>query len=540
MRRIILYVALGFLTFSLWTEWQKMQHPKVAAPAVVAEQPSSNDLAAAAANSIAKPVEGRQPLSQAADLITLENDVVRLQVDPLGGHIVAVHLKQYPERLGQAKRVQLLSSSPNAQYLAQSGVISSESPELSKGAVRRYQLISKSTRLQPGQKTLTVAFKWRNPVGVSVVKRFVLTRGQYAIRVSHQIVNHSEQPWLGHLYVQLQKEGVAIKRGLRFHTYTGPAIYTPEKPYQKYAYAKLKKEELNRNIVGGWLAVQQRYFLVSWIPEHQDNNHYYGRLSADHNHLMLGAVGPGLTLKPGEEKTVTATLYAGPERVALLKPLAPGLELTVDYGWLWMVSSLIFSVMAALHRWLGNWGWSIVLVTVLIKALFYKLSARSIRSMAKMRALQPKLERLRTRHGDDKQKLSQATMALYRDEGVNPLGGCLPIIIQIPVFIALYYVLIESVELRQSPFIFWIQDLSVKDPLYVLPILMGLSMFFQQKLNPAPADPAQAKVMMLLPVIFTVMFISFPSGLVLYWLVNNCLTLLQQWWVTRRIQHSQR
>jgi YidC/Oxa1 family membrane protein insertase len=297
----------------------------------------------------------------------------------------------------------------------------------------------------------------------------------------------------------------------------------------------MEEKNLNTFVEGGWLAVQQRYFITAWIPEKKQQNHYYSKVGPN-NLFTIGSIGSTLHVRPGKTANIYSTLYLGPEIASDLKPLAKGLDLTIDYGWLFIFSNAIFWLMSKIYSVVGNWGWSIILVTLLIKSAFYKLSESSFRSMAKMRKLQPRMEALKTQYGNDKQKLSQETMKLYKTEKANPLGGCLPMIVQIPVFIALYYVLIESVQLRQAPFMFWIQDLSTKDPYYILPVLMGLSMFLQQKLSPAPTDPTHAKAMMALPVVFSLFLMNFPSGLVLYWLVNNCLQVLQQWYITRRIE----
>jgi len=294
----------------------------------------------------------------------------------------------------------------------------------------------------------------------------------------------------------------------------------------------MSKANLQVDATGGWIAMQEHYFLTAWIPKADVKNVFYTR--SMNNDYTIGAVSLPIQLNPGQNTTLGAKLYIGPEDTKTLAGLAPGLDMTVDYGFFWFVSDPLFKIMSAINQVLGNWGWTIVLMTLLIKAIFYRLSARSYRSMAGMRKLQPKLLALKERYGDDKAKLSQATMELYRQEKVNPLGGCLPILVQIPVFIGLYWVLLESVELRQAPFIFWIRDLSVMDPYHVLPLIMGGTMFVQQKLNPAPPDPVQAKLMMFLPLLFTALFWSFPAGLVLYWIVNNTLSILQQWYITRK------
>jgi YidC/Oxa1 family membrane protein insertase len=318
-------------------------------------------------------------------------------------------------------------------------------------------------------------------------------------------------------------------------SFTGSSFGQPGKHrYKKVSFDDMKKQNLDVDANGGWVAMQQHYFLTAWVPNQKSLNRLYTQ--SNHEKFTIGSVSEQYTLEPQQSLNLSSQLYVGPEDTAVLKKLAPGLDLTVDYGWLWFLSDALFSIMKAIESVIGNWGWSIIFITILIKLMFYRLSASSYRSMANMRRLQPKLEQLKQRFGDDKAKFSQATMELYRQEKVNPLGGCLPILIQIPVFIALYWVLVESVELRHAPFMLWIHDLSASDPYHVLPLVMGLTLFIQQKLNPTPPDPAQAKVMMMMPVFMTILFWGFPAGLVLYWIVNNTLSILQQWWITKKFK----
>ncbi len=334
---------------------------------------------------------------------------------------------------------------------------------------------------------------------------------------------------------QLLRSSPQEDKSSMFHigSYIGASYSNPaHHRYQKVPFKDMTKANLNVDAQGGWIAMQQHYFVTAWIPNSESRSKFYTRAVDDD--YTIGAVSQPMVVEPATQKEIDSKLYVGPEITGALKEIAPGLDLTVDYGWLWFLSSLLFSLMKVINSFVGNWGWSIVLVTMLIKLAFYRLSATSYKSMAGMRKLQPKLLALRERYGDDKAKMSQATMELYRQEKVNPLGGCLPIIIQIPVFIALYWVLLESVELRQAPFILWIKDLAVADPYHVLPIIMGGTRLIQQHLNPAPPDPMQAKVMMFLPIFFTALFWNFPAGLVLYWIVNNTLSILQQWYITRK------
>lgn len=318
-------------------------------------------------------------------------------------------------------------------------------------------------------------------------------------------------------------------------TYLGAALWTASEPYKKVSMKDIDKGSLKENVSGGWVAWLQHYFVTAWIPAKSDNNVVQTRKDSQGNYI-IGYTGPAISVPAGGKVETSAMLYAGPKIQSKLKELSPGLELTVDYGFLWFIAQPIFWLLQHIHSLLGNWGWSIIVLTMLIKGLFFPLSAASYRSMARMRAVAPKLAALKERFGDDRQKMSQAMMELYKKEKINPLGGCLPILVQMPVFLALYWVLLESVEMRQAPWMLWITDLSIKDPFFILPIIMGATMFIQQRLNPTPPDPMQAKVMKMMPIIFTFFFLWFPAGLVLYWVVNNCLSIAQQWYITRSIE----
>ena len=465
-------------------------------------------------------------------LVHVKTDVLDVIIDRKGGNIVGAKLLKYLEEYEGSEPVQILDDSPDNIYVAQSGLLGKFGPDTQEG-----QAVFKAPRqdyvMSEGQNDLSVDLSWKKN-GVNITKIFRFNRGKYDFAVDYAIDNQSSKEWKGNFYAQIRrhKEGKKGKFGL--NTYQGPAISSPAKPYEKIRYKKMDKQDLSRSIEGGWVASQQRYFVTAWVPNQKQTNHYFSRADGK-GVYTLGFVGPELKVAPGTKATEGGKFYVGPELEENLKPLAPHLELTIDYGWLWMVSSAIFWVMSKIYSVIGNWGWSIILVTLLIKLAFYKLSATSYRSMAKMRDLQPRLELLKQRYGKDKQKMSKATMELYRTEKVNPLGGCLPMLIQIPVFIALYYVLIESIHLRHAPFVLWIHDLSSKDPYYILPVLMGVSMFLQQLLNPPPPDPMQAKLMKYgMPIFFTVFFMQFPSGLVLYWLANNCLSILQQWYIMKK------
>lgn len=540
-QRVVLYSALMFVVLSLWNAWQKDYPPaKAAAP----QAQTQNYVATPSALSQSGPSASQPaPASTApetkratsANLIEVKTDVLKVSIDPQGGNIVKAVLPHYPESVDQPNSpIVLLDDSENKLYVAQSGLLSATGPDTQQGQAL-LAAEKNSYELAPNENTLKVPLRWRNAQGVDVVKTFIFKRNDYSIGINYQIVNHSAQSWSGQLYTQLvQKKPPSTNGGLfNISSYTGGAVSTPSKRYQKVSFDQMAKQDLNQTTQNGWMAMQQHYFLSAWVPNPSESFNYYTH-AMNGDVYVLGAVGPQITIAPNQTATTAATLYAGPELMDQLRSLAPGLDLTIDYGWLWFISIAIFWLLKQIHQIVGNWGWAIVLVTVFIKLCFYKLSASSYKSMAGMRKMQPKIEALKERYAQDKQKLSQAMMELYKKEKINPLGGCLPILVQIPVFIALYWVLLESVELRQAPFILWIKDLSVKDPYHILPGIMGVTMFLQQKLSPAPADPVQAKVMLAMPIVMTALFWNFPAGLVLYWAVNNTLSIAQQWYVMKK------
>lgn len=549
-KRILLYIALIFVIFSLWQAWQQDYNAApVEAQAQTAAEIIPNDAPPLSAQQQAQAASspsnnsGDIPVAtQAAtngQMITVETDTVIATIDTQGGNIVKLGLPKYPVALDQPNDPeQLLDNTTGEFYIAQSGLIGAQGPDTQdKQAV--FKTEQANYTLSPTKDVLTVNLYWEDAQGLKVTKTYTFKRGQYDAYVEYTIENSAAEPWSGQFYAQFKQKEVSSSGGLlSLHTYTGGSISTPDKSYQKVKFSDMSKKNLSISAQGGWLAMQERYFLSSWIPNNEDTNHYYSRAQGDM--YTLGFVGPVITAAAGESVTTGARLYTGPETGGVLSDIAPNLDMTIDYGWLWPISAAIFWAMKHIHSVVDNWGWSIILVTLLIKILFYKLSEKSYRSMANMRKLAPKMQALKERYGDDRQKMGQATMEMYRKEKINPLSGCLPMLVQIPFFIALYYVLIESVELRQSPWIFWIQDLAVRDPYFILPLLMGISMFLQQKLSPKPPDPMQARIMMMLPIMFTVFFLFFPAGLVLYWLTNNVLSILQQWYILRSVEKGQK
>ena len=536
--RLILVLSLGFVSFLLYQAWIRDygQVPEQHAVSSTVETtinavPEGVPVEAAATADVQEPVAESQ---LDAGVITVETDVLRVELAARGGSVVNVWLKNYavsPDR--RDDKFQLLKAEVPNLFIAQSGLLGSKSNQLpTHNAVFHAE---KGVYGLGDRDSLTVDLSWRGDDGVKVVKTYRFQRGSYEIEVSHKIENQSDTPIASRVYSQLQRTDYKPKEESRFvKTYTGGVFYSPEDKYKKVSFSEMRDDRLDRDVDDGWIAMIQHYFMAAWIPSREKSYTFYTNVIND-DHYIIGMYSPAFTVAPGGESTVNDRLFVGPKLQNVLASIAPGLELAVDYGWLTVLAHPIFWVLNKIHSLIGNWGWSIILLTVLIKALFYKLSATSYRSMAGMRKLAPRLQALKDRYGDDKERLNQAMMDLYRKEKINPLGGCLPILIQIPVFIALYWVLIESVELRHAPFMFWLNNLSAPDPYYVLPLVMGISMFIQTRLNPTPPDPIQAKVMQSLPFVFTVFFSFFPAGLVLYWTVNNILSIAQQWFIMKQM-----
>jgi YidC/Oxa1 family membrane protein insertase len=539
--RIALYATLIVVLLMLFQAWEK-EHAKQLNSTLTqpAETPVANNYIpqmAAVPSAKTTAVPGSTPAETipagaAVPMIHVTTNVLKAEINPVGGNIVKIQFLNYPEELHSDAPFTLLNDATDTRYIAQSGLLGVSGPDNSKGQAL-YTTDQTEYTLANGQKELQVKMLWKNSEGIVFTKIFTFHPSEYQIKMDYQIDNQSKQTWNGNLYLQLMRKNnpPVSKHGvINFATYFGAAISSPAKAYEKISFKQMDSNSLNQTIKGGWAAMIQHYFVSAWVPDKNSTSQYFTRVTND-GLYTVGMIGSALEAKPGEQITTQAKFYAGPAIAENMEKVAPGLQLTIDYGWLWMISVAIFWMMQKIYNVVGNWGWSIVIVTLLIKLMFYHLSAKSYRSMSGLKKLQPRINALKERFGEDKQKFTQATLELYKKEKVNPMSGCLPIVIQIPVFIALYWVLIESVQLRQAPFIFWIQDLSVYDPYYILPLLMGLSMFLQQRLNPPPPDPMQAKLMMLMPVVFTVMFAKFPAGLMLYWFVNNTLSFLQQWYI---------
>ncbi|OZB17990.1 MAG: membrane protein insertase YidC [Marinobacter sp. 34-60-7] len=470
--------------------------------------------------------------------ITVRTDVLELTIDRIGGNVVESNLLQYDRSLDSEEPLKLLVNSQNRTYLLESGLIGRDGPDgRNAGEPPVFSSDQTQYELAEGQDALQLDLTYTNDAGVSITKRYSIARNSYVLDVRYLINNASDAPWQGNFtgkIVRDQAPDPTSQSTMGIQAYLGLVVSTPEDPYEKYDFSDLQENRINQSVTNGWLAFIQHYFLTAWIPT-PDQTAQFQSTRRNNLHVM-GFVYPATTVAPGETAEVGATAYVGPKIIDRLETLAPNLDRTVDFGWLFFISLPLFYILEWFYGLVGNWGAAIILLTVLVKAVFFHLSATSYRSMAKMRAVAPQLTRLKELYGDDRQRMSQEMMALYKREKINPLGGCLPILVQMPVFIALYWVLFESVQLRHAPFMLWIQDLSQMDPYFILPILMGASMFIQMQLNPTPPDPMQAKIMKLMPLIFTVFFLWFPAGLVLYWLVNNILSIAQQWYITRKIE----
>ena len=468
-------------------------------------------------------------------LVTVDTDVIRALIDTRGGVVRSLKLKKYPTSLEQPDDwLELVHSATNSVHIVQSGLRNKEEKAPTHYSV--YQVEQSAYELADGRDELVVSMRWSQD-GVEVVKSYHFRRGDYLIDVRHRVENRSQQEWQGSQYRQIQRSR-PLETSRLLYTYTGSVYYNEETKYEKVDFDDMEDSQLKLESDGGWIAMIQHYFLSAWIPGQDERNLIYTIANTKRNPstYTIGLRSANRVIPAGGNTEFVSQLFVGPKIVNRLEEIAPSLDLTVDYGVLTFLSKPLYWLLSWYHGFVGNWGVAIILLTFTVKALFYKLSETSYRSMAKMRKVSPRLKTLKERYGDDRQKMNQAMMELYKTEKINPMGGCLPILVQIPVFIALYWALLESVDLRQAPFIFWIKDLSVMDPFYVLPIVMGISMVIQQRLNPPPPDPIQAKIMMALPFVFTVFFAFFPAGLVLYWVINNVLSIAQQWVITKRIE----
>jgi len=530
-QRLILFVVFSFSLLLLWEAWQKESKPPapstaatgqaaVPTPSALGEAPQAKGASVPAA---AAATEGPR------EIVRVQTDLVRAEIDTRGGDIIFLELLQQKDAGDAGKNIVLFG--PEHHYAAQSGLIGAGLPNHK----TQFRALAKEFALAPGQDKVEVRLEADGPPGVKVTKILTFHRGSYRIDLAHEITNKSGAPLSADAYFQLTRDGTSPGGDpYMTKTYTGAAVYTERDKFQKVTFEDIAKGKVPypKSADDGWIALIQHYFVAALLPPEKAPREFFTR-KLDGDLYAMGVIMPVGPIAPGATARVGVSLYAGPQDQDHLKSVAPGLQLVVDYGWLTVIAAPLFWVLKLFYSWLGNWGLAIILLTVVIKLIFFPLSAASYRSMAKMKLVTPRMMKLREQYGDDKVKLNQAMMDLYKTEKINPLGGCLPIVVQIPVFIALYWVLFESVELRHAPFYLWITDLSAPDPWYVLPALMMISMIVQTKMNPTPPDPVQAKVMMIMPLVFGVMFFFFPAGLVLYWLVNNILSILQQWQIGR-------
>ncbi|MGH8503001.1 MAG: membrane protein insertase YidC [Gammaproteobacteria bacterium] len=554
-QRVLLYFSLVLVLYLIWSAWQRDYAPQPApqAPALSRGLPADDKARETTPDVPQAPVmpnvagQRSAPREEAPESrpIRVVTDVLDIQIDTRGGDIRRAALPTYPaEAHAPDKPFVLMHSDPaHGVYIAQSGLIHDRTADggtgedLAPSHHALYEAQRHEYRLRAGEDELRVPLTWQSPSGVTVRKTFTFRRDDFLVDVSHTIINRSDEPWSGRQYRQLRHGPIREEeKSLLLYTYTGAAYYDGK--YEKLPFEDMQSDGLSREITGGWAAMLEHYFVSAWVPQANERNFFYTNVVEEGGRpeYIIGLRSQGLNVAPRETGTFNAQIFLGPKLQEPLGEIAPGLELVVDYGIFTVLAKPLFWLLDFIHGLVGNWGWAIVILTLLIKLAFYKLSETSYKSMAKMRTVQPRMVALRERYAGDKQKMNQALMELYKTEKINPLGGCLPILVQIPVFIALYWMLLESVEMRQADFILWIDDLSSRDPYFILPLLMGATMFVQQKLNPAPLDPIQAKMMMALPVVFTGFFAFFPSGLVLYWFVNNLLSIAQQWVITKRIE----
>ena len=473
-----------------------------------------------------------------SDFVTIKTDSIEMVINRNGGDIVQAVLPRHKVKLNGEQGFTILDQTQTTTYIAQSGLIGVNGTDTSNGRPL-FSSANSSYELTSGSGSIDVDLTL-NQNGVSIIKRFTFFENQNEINVTYLIDNQSDSNWQANLYGQIKRDShkpiAAADSGVGVSPYVGAATTTNDDKYEKLTFSDLEEESKNFSIKGGWVAMVQHYFTSAWIPDEESINKIFLRKLKNQDMYLLGFVSPETLVRPGAQAEVSARFYVGPKNIDDLELIAENLDLTIDFGFLWWIAKPIFHLLDYIHDHIGNWGWSIIVLTIIIKAIFFYPSALSYRSMAKMRKLSPKLKALKERVGDDKQKMSQEMMKLYKKEKVNPMGGCLPILIQMPVFISLYWVLMESVELRHAPFALWITDLSVMDPYFIFPLVMGATMFIQQQLNPTPPDPMQAKIMKWMPVAFTFMFLWFPVGLVIYWVTNNTLSIIQQYIITKRIE----
>jgi YidC/Oxa1 family membrane protein insertase len=544
-QRLVLFFVFTMSVFLLYESWQRDQQSVARAPAVVASTPTPSSTLTAPAVDLSVPSPAATltpaPVAPAAtaaanqgQVIMVETDLYRGQISTVGGDLVRLELLRHGGTLDRSKDFVLFDRSADHVYIAQSGLIGGKLPNHQSA----YRASAAEYRLADNASELEIRLEAVGEAKAAKIYRF--RRNSYVIDVVHEVTNATADPLVTHAYFQLVRDSKPPEGdSAMMPTYTGAAVYTEQEKFQKVAFDDIEKGKVPypKTANDGWIGILQHYFLGAWLPKDGEPREYYTR-QVPQGLFAAGVIVPGGTLAPGASASLSMPLYAGPQEQEKLAALAKGLDLAVDYGWLTVIAAPLFWVLQWIHGWAGNWGVAIIILTILIKLIFYPLSEASYRSMAKMRVVAPKMQRLKEQYGNDRQRMQQAMMELYKTEKINPLGGCLPILVQIPVFIALYWVLLASVEMRQAPFALWIKDLSVPDPWFILPILMGATMIIQTRLNPEPPDPVQAKIMKIMPIAFSIFFFFFPAGLVLYWLVNNILSIAQQWHINRVLERA--
>ncbi|TVQ69657.1 MAG: membrane protein insertase YidC [Oceanospirillales bacterium] len=552
VQRVILLSALALITYLVFLQWNQDYNQPASAPqvAVTSTANGSNislgsDLPSGVADSgdIPAATDPTAPVSvdsvgsQAAQ-VRVRTDVLDVIIDTRGGDIVHAALTQHKARLGSEEPFVLLEQNAFRTYVAQSGLVGRDGPDASPDGRPVFQASSTEYVLDD-QDNLIVDLTYTTQAGVEITKRYRFERGSYRVGMDYLINNQSDAPFRATLFGQLKRdrsEDPTSSTSIGMASYLGAIFSTEDNKYQKVTFRDMERGNFNQTSQDGWVAFSQHYFVTAWVPQPGQTNNFQTRRVNDE--FIAGFLSSPIDVAPGDSSEVSATLFVGPKDQEQLDATAPNLKLTVDYGWLWWIAYPLYWLLTFIHSFVGNWGLAIIGITIVVKAALFQLNAKAFRSMAKMRKFGPEMMRMKELYGDDRQKMSAEMMKLYKKEKINPLGGCLPILAQMPVFIALYWVLMESVELRHAPFFLYIQDLSVMDPYFILPILMGVTMFLQQKLNPTPPDPMQAKIMKMLPIVFTFFFLWFPAGLVLYWLVNNILSIAQQWYITRQIENE--
>ena len=543
--RFLLYIAFTLVVFMIWQQWKIEQAPLAQNQNIAVEEEnlfgeqdlpeegtSEQSSQKARTNNISLPKKANNTVGEN---IIISNNDLQIVIDTLGGTIKEAKLLEYFESTDpNSESIKLLDYQKDF-YIAQSGLLHDKN--LNNKNENKLAPNHHDVFIVKSKKNNSLTLEWTNlNKDITVLKKIYLDDTGYKINIENTVINKSEKAWAGRQYRQIRRKSAGEGRSWVTPTFTGGAFY--DGTYNKISYSEISEKKPKFNVQSGWIAMMEHYFVSAWFFPKDENNLFYTKeilVDDSRSDYIIGARSEATLIQPSESAVLKSNLYVGPKLQKELEKLAEGLELTIDYGVLTFISKPLFWLLDKIYSFVGNWGWSIILLTLLIKLAFYKLSETSYKSMAKMKQFSPKIQSIRERYGSDRQKMNQAMMDMYRQEKINPLGGCWPILIQIPVFIALYWVLLESVELRQADFIFWLNDLSAKDPFYVLPLIMGASMYFQQKLNPTPPDPMQAKVMQMLPIIFTAFFAFFPSGLVLYWVVNNLLSIAQQWKITKAI-----